>query len=282
MDQTTSWLETTRSVITAFFQDVLAYSPFFLGAIGVLVAGWLAARFIRIAARRIATNANRLLDRVFRSGLLAGVRVSTPAATILGEVAFWVVMFLTVTVSARMAGLESVADWLNQLVIYLPSFLTGAAIILLGHFLGAFIGDQVEASARAAKAGQSALLGRLAQGGVFVSALIIGLGQIGVDVTFIVAVLAVAVGAVLVGFSIAFGLGSRDFVGNLIGARSAQRQLMAGMRIRIGDIVGEVLEITPTHIAVDTAEGRMLVPAQTAHEQPITILTGDAPGARDA
>ncbi|MEO1253237.1 MAG: hypothetical protein AAFW81_12940, partial [Pseudomonadota bacterium] len=134
-------------------------------------------------------------------------------------------------------------------------------------------------SARAAKAGQSALIGKFAQGGIFITALIIGLDQIGVDVTFLVALFAVSAGAIFVGFSIAFGLGARDYVSNLIGARTARQKIRPGTMLRVGDIEGEVLEITQTQIALDTADGRTLVPARITEESMIVIVSSDSKGA---
>jgi hypothetical protein len=84
---------------------------------------------------------------------------------------------------------------------------------------------------------------------------------------------AVIVGGVVIGLSGAYALGARQFVGNLIGARSARHALGAGLRVRIGDVEGIVLEITATHIALDTAAGKLLVPARVIDEQQILIIT---------
>jgi small-conductance mechanosensitive channel len=116
-------------------------------------------------------------------------------------------------------------------------------------------------------------MGRLSQAAIFVTALIIGLDQIGVNVTFLVAMFAVSAGTIFVGFSIAFGLGAREFVSNLIGARTARREFAAGQTVRIGEIEGEILEISATHLAIETPEGKALIPAQEATHSTVTVLS---------
>ena len=107
-------------------------------------------------------------------------------------------------------------------------------------------------------------------------ATIIGLDHIGVDVTFLVTVSGIAVGAILFGFSIAFGFGSREYVGNIISARSIRQSLSPGVVIRIGETEGAVLEITQTHIAIDTEKGRAMVPAHLAEASGMVIISHNA------
>jgi len=275
--------EASISRLQPMAEDTLAaivnYAPSLVAAILVLFIGWFMARIIRGVARRLFGGANRLLDRVFRRGSLSEARLSPAATAVLGEILFWVVIFLTATVAARVAKLPALSGWLNQIASWLPNLLIGTVIIVVGYFISIVAGEQVAASARAAKASQSALMGRLAQGAIFITGLIIGLDQIGVDVTFLVALFAVAVGAIFIGFSIAFGLGARDYVSNLIGARTARQKLRPGATLRIGEIEGEILEITPTQIALDTADGCTLVPARLTEERDVVIVSTDMKGA---
>lgn len=269
--------QATSEAMAAF----LGYAPSLVTALAVLLVGRLLARLARGAMRRLGGGINRLLDRAFRQGPLADARLSPAGTALLSEVLFWIILFLTLTIAARVAQLPAISAWLNQIAIHLPGLLIGAGIIVAGYFISAIVGKEIASSARSAKATRSALIGRLAQSAIFITALIVGLDQMGVDVTFLVALFVVSSGAIFVGFSIAFGLGARVHVSNLIGARSARQQLVTGVRVRIGDWEGEVLEITPTQIALDTTDGRALVPARMAEEDGVLIVSRDAPEGAD-
>ncbi len=278
METDTSLISTFQKATEDAFAATVNYAPSLLGALLALLLGWLLARFVRGIARRVLGGTNRLLDRLLRRGTLSEARISSSTAVFLSEILFWVVIFIAITVAAQIAELPALSEWLSQIVGHLPNLVIGAIIIAVGYYISVVIGEQVTSSAEAAKAGQSALIGRFAQSAIFVTAVIIGLDQIGVDVTFLVALFAVAMGAIFVGFSIAFGLGARDYVSNLIGARTVRQLLKPGVKLRIGDIEGEVLEISPTQIALDTADGRTLVPARFADERGLIIISSDTSG----
>lgn len=277
MENATSSVSALQDGAAQALSTVLGYAPSLAAALAVLLCGWLLARLARAAMRRLGSGINRILDRAFRQGPLADARLSMGGTAMLSEIVFWVIVFLTLTAAARTAQLPAISAWLNQIASHLPSLLIGAGIIVAGYFISEIAGREIASSARSARATHSALMGRLAQSAIFATALIVGLDQMGIDVTFLVALFVVSVGAILIGFSIAFGLGARIYVSNLIGARTARHQLANGVLVRIGDREGEVLEVTATQIALDTADGRALVPARMAEEEGIVIVSRDAP-----
>jgi len=99
--------------------------------------------------------------------------------------------------------------------------------------------------------------------------------QIGIDVTFVTTMIAIVLGVVLAGFSLAFGLGARQSVANLIAARSLRRHFALGQRARFGSIEGEIVEFTPTSVILSTLEGRVHVPASQFDEQASMLLSPD-------
>ena len=249
--------------------------PDLLAALLVLLLGWVVARLARSAVRRLALASNHLLSRVFPRGVLAGTRISTAAATLLGEVVFWIIVLIAFTVAARVAGLAPVIGWLERVIAHLPNLIAGVAIFIIGYFLSVYVREQLAPAAAAPVSPQQLLLGRVAQGGVVAIALIVGLDQVGIDVAVLIGLAVAAAAAAGIGLAVAFALGARAHVGNLICARVARQQLSEGLRVRVGDVEGEVLEITATQIALDTQAGKALLPARCVDEGLVTILSPD-------
>lgn len=276
MESGNSWF---GSYLEAVWDQIKAgadYFPTLLAAVLLLVIGWIIARLARHAITRLAAASNSFLERTFPSGILAEARVSTLVATLLGEIVFWAILLITVTIAAGIAGLSAVAEWLDRITVYLPNLIAGIAIVVTGFFLSVYIRERVAPRTAADESRQRLLLGRVAQGLVITMALIVGLDQIGIDVALLVALFVVSVAALLGGLAASFALGSRSHVSNLIGVRSARRYLSPGVRIRIDDIEGEILEITPTQVALTTEEGKMLVPGRFIDEHAVIIVTPDA------
>ena len=103
-----------------------------------------------------------------------------------------------------------------------------------------------------------------------------GIDQIGIDVTFVTTMLAIVLGGVVLGFSLAFGLGTRRVVANLVASHSLQRYFSVGQRARFGEIEGEILDFTPTGVVLATEQGRTHVPASHFDEQSSVLRTGDS------
>ncbi len=278
----TDFSDTLTAIETALsdaLSAIITHLPNLLAALLVLGASWLIARFVRNLITRVGKRFNALLERLFKSGTLSQARLSAGARSIIAEIAFWAILFVGITIAAQTAGFSGLSSWFDQLVRHIPNLLIGAALIFVGYFASIVAGEYVGTLVKTASPGRSALISKLVQAVIFITALIIGLDQIGINVTFLVALFAVSVGAVFIGFSIAFGLGAKDFVANIIGARSARRALFTGQHIRYGSLEGEILEITPTHVTVETPEGKALLPAHILSSDIVTIIS--APTEKD-
>lgn len=100
-----------------------------LGALALLLVGWVLARLLRLAARRGAA----LLDSLIaRSTGQARWHIGRSAA-VLGAVVYWVVLLLFVTAATQTLGLQTFTDWLTQLLDYLPTLAAGLLIVAAGY-----------------------------------------------------------------------------------------------------------------------------------------------------
>lgn len=116
------------------------------------------------------------------------------------------------------------------------------------------------------------------QGGILVTAILVGAEQIGIKVTFLI-ILVTEVGISLIGaVALALSLGAREYVGNLIGAHYLRQRYSIGQQVRITGYEGRVLELTETAVIIETAEGRTSIPAKVFNEHPIVLVVN---GKRD-
>ena len=100
-----------------------------------------------------------------------------------------------------------------------------------------------------------------------VTMIVIGVDQIGINIAVLLTVISIVIGTLLGGVAIAFGLGSKNLVSNLIGARYLNKDYRVGETIRIGDTEGTIIELSPVSVILETSEGRMTIPAKTFSER---------------
>lgn len=267
-----NYQDLSTSVADLFSRTAAAVTdhlPGVIGALILLLIGWLAARLLRTISVRLVRLGRRAASRVSRRADPLNER----AERLVGSLVFWLVMLLFLTAATHAMGLTVFTNWLDRVMSYLPTFLAGLLIIVAGIMAGALARDLI-AAAGPGGAPQRSLLARLAQGAIVLTAVVTGADQIGIDVTFLMIIAAVVAAALLGGIALAVSLGARTFVGNLFGARNLRQLYSVGQYIRVGEFEGRVLEITATTVILETADGRVHLPARLFDELPSTLRMG--------
>jgi small-conductance mechanosensitive channel len=270
------WTETVRKLFAQLTREATDFLPQLAAGIALLLLGWVVARLARALVIRLLGGMDGLVRRIASDRVADQVRIRQTSALLLGNLLFWVIVLVFLTAAARQLGLSSFSQWLDNLINYLPTLVSGVLIILVGHYLSLLARDTVHTAATTAGIEQSLILGRLARAAVLVTALVIGADQLGVNVTLLVVLTAVILGALLGGGALAFSLGARQMVSNLLAAQQLRQHYRIGDQIRIGEHQGSILEITARAVVLETDEGRVQLPASCFDQQPCVTLSRDA------
>lgn len=260
-------LQTFSEALAGLLAQTVAYLPRIALAVVVLVAGWLVAKLLRAASIRVVHGLDRLWHRVVLRTGLEPLQRRHPPTHVVGELVFWLVLLFFLTGATQVLGLEVFTAWLGQVARYIPVLAAGLLIVLAGFVVSGLTRDIVAAAADSAGFGQSDLLGRLAQALILLTAVVVGADQVGIDVGFLSLVSGVGLGAVLGALALAFGLGARHHVANLLAARQARQLYRSGDTIRVGEVEGRVLELTATMLVLETRDGRAALPAARLAEE---------------
>lgn len=226
-----------------------------LAAVVVLVVGIALAKAGEILVRRALAAADRLISRygsrdrqlispVFQQGFALLVSLT--------------ILVLAVIIAVRLLDIPQLTEWMESVLAYLPRFILGLFIIGLGNVLGAL--SRTLSAGVLAHGDSNALLPRLVHAGVVAVAVITGLQQMGIDISFITQLSLILLASLLGGLSIAFALGARQYVANLM-AQSEVARYAVGDRLRIDDDEGVVTDIHRTGLTLETEAGLVTLPA---------------------
>lgn len=273
MDKILNWGTQFATVLLETITGIIEYLPQLLGMVMLLLAGWVVASMGRALVVRLIKGLNRIRSRFQIAGTTALPDIAEPLAVVISRVVFWVIILIFLALSLDVLGLSMFAGWLSRLVNHLPNILSGALIIWAGIVFSGLVGQAVMTATVNFSDAQRNALARIAQLFTLVILILIGVDQIGVDITIVVTVLSVAIGAALGGLAIAFSLGARDLVSNLIGARYLNADYRVGQRIRVGEHEGTVVEISSVSVILETEEGRVTVPARQFSERSSVLIT---------
>lgn len=278
MELIKKWIQEFKNFGLPSFEVLTDFLPNLFGAALILAIGWFVSGLFRNGTIRLCEFINRVLNVFLSRGGFTGFSLSRPVLTLFSKVIFWAAFLFFLKFAAHVLRLEVITGWLDDVVDYLPTFLAGGIIIGAGILFSVLARDLTSAAADSAHLPQNRLYGVAAQVATLVTTVMIGLNQIGIDVSFLANMIAVVVGTLLGSLALAFGLGSKTFVSNLIGSHYLQQQYQPGQRVRMGKEKGTILEISPSAVILATEEGRLTIPAKVFNEDSTClILLGDDP-----
>ena len=261
------WTATLTESVTRVAIRILEYLPSILGAVVVLLVGWGVARLLRYATRQIA---ERTVTRLAHTRPM-DTRVPQPksysaAPAVASRIVFWVVLLFFVLAAAEVLELELISGLLAGVTAYIPRLLAGLLIIFIGLWLAEVTRAVLSRSGASIGLERSDILGQLGQILVLLVMFSVAAGQVGIDTTLLVALVAIIFGVMFGSVALAFSFGAKTTIANLLAAQSVAQTYNAGDSIRIGEIEGKLLRITRTSLVLETREGQTLVPAKRFSE----------------
>jgi small-conductance mechanosensitive channel len=270
------WVEALDKSFSLFIQRIAQHFPNILGSFLLVLAGWLLARLLRAAIIRLSGRLDGLFRNQAKDDFLKRMGVERPASTVIGGIVFWLVFLVFFTAATETLGLPVLATWLSGVSYYLPRILVSALIILAGLFAGNLARDAIAATAGAAGLAYSELLGRAVYVIILLVAIVTGVDQLGIESRFLTLTITVVIATLIGGAALAFGLGSRTTVSNIIAAHYLRQIYRVGQTVRIRDVHGRIAEITPTAVILEGPEGRVLVPAKDFSEVVSVLITKES------
>jgi small-conductance mechanosensitive channel len=215
-------LQSLQSAFTTF----VSYLPQVIGALLVLIIGYVIARLIRSGISRLLHKIRVDEKLTHGSGGEYVVRFSPQGrpSQLVGLVVQYVLMVFVVVSAIGTLNIPVVTQFMNLVLSYLPNVIAALLIFLVAAAVAAAVGGLVHRTMGDTPTGR--VVRSAAPTLVMAIAVFMILNQLGIAETIVNATYIALIGAVALGSALAFGLGGRDAAKDLIdsGYRKAQDQ----------------------------------------------------------
>jgi hypothetical protein len=211
METVNDWGDAIFVSVTNALNTFLAAIPQVIGALLILIIGWLISSAIARLIRELLERAGA--DRMFaqHGGQVYGSRSSQLKPSIVAsEIVKWIIRFVFLVAAANVLGMPQVSVLLNEVLLWLPNLLVAAVILLVAPLLGRFVRGAIEVGAGQMGFSNAGLLGRIAEVAIVAFAVLIAINQLGIAADLINILFIGVVAAAALAFGLAFGLGGRD------------------------------------------------------------------------
>ncbi|OFW54376.1 MAG: hypothetical protein A2146_06295 [Actinobacteria bacterium RBG_16_67_10] len=264
-----AWLSGAGDLI----QRIRPYLGDLLLGAGLVLAGSLLGRLLARWGRRAArAGLDRMARRSTGAAAVGAAELGETVPELVGRFAYWLVLLVFMALALDVFGVPVVRSAGERLADSLPGAVTALVIVFVGVIVASLAGGIVAASAASAGVAYAGAVGRAVQASLVILALLSGLEQIGVHGEFFVVLIWVVVGTLLGGAALAFGLGARTAVSNIVGAHYVAQMYSVGQTVRVGETEGRIVRTTSTAVVLDTPTGVVQVPARLFTEQPSVLI----------
>jgi hypothetical protein len=198
--------------IAAAFAAFFAALPSVLGALALLVIGWIVAGWIGdLLARGLrVVRFGELADRSGVTTFLERADIKADPAVLLGAIVKWYVRLVFVLLAANAVGLTAVATVVNDILAFIPNLLVAMFILAAFAWLANLSRGVVRSAVTGTGVPNAEAISTIVYATVFAFGVVAAADQLGVAANLINILFAGVVAALALAFGLAFGLGGRE------------------------------------------------------------------------
>src|SRR3990172_7505370 len=165
--------------VRSFMIELGQFLPKLIGAIVILVIGWLIAKLLHfIVVRGLkAVGFGVVTEKAGLDGFLkkGGVRKST--IDVLGLLVYWLAILVTLLTTFNVLGLTVVSELFGSITRFIPNVIVAVLILTIGLYFARFVADAITTYTRNVGLEDSELVGRVTFYAIAIFVVIVALGQ---------------------------------------------------------------------------------------------------------
>lgn len=195
---------------------LFAFIPNLLGALLILLVGYVIARIIKAAITKVLEKVG--LDRQLHSGQTGQyVEKVSPGASpseLIASVVFWFIFIFVLTAALGALKIPAVTAFMNQVQLYLPNIIVAVLIFVLAGVVAGAVGGLVAKTMGDTPTGK--VVGSVIPALVMGIAIFMILTQLQIAPDIVKITYTALIGATALALALAFGLGGRDVAADML------------------------------------------------------------------
>lgn len=212
------WYTITIDALVNLWQGFLSFIPNLIGALIVLLIGWL----IAVGIGKLVTEIfKRLgLNKIFEKGTwkeaLEKAEFKVDASGFIGAICKWILFIVFLLAAVEILGMIQFADFLSKVVGYLPNVVVAALIFVVAVIIADIVEKIVRAGVERAKVGYGSVAGAIVRWSIWIFAVLAILLQLKIAVELILTLFTGLVAMMAIAGGLAFGLGGKDVAAGIL------------------------------------------------------------------
>lgn len=254
------------------WQEIVQFLPKLAVAVIVFILGWLFIKLLTFFIKKALSisKVDNLADKLNEIDMFRNVEIK-PTVVIVKTVK-WILILILLIVLSDILGMQVLKEAVISLIGYLPRLFSALAIFIVGVLIANLVKNATISLFKSFNFGGSKAMGNILFFAITIVVAITALNQAGIDTSMITNNLTLILGAFLLAFTIAFGLGSKEIVQRLLFGFYSRKNLHIGQRIRIGEKEGTIEAIDSIYLTLKTKDGKYIFPIKEVNDQVVQVI----------
>jgi hypothetical protein len=208
------WKNLIIEPVSQMLTRIMAYLPILLGALVILIVGWLVARAIKRIVDWLLKliRFDALADKAGISEILKKGNLEISAGEVISSLVYWLIVIMVLVMAVDALGLPKSSDVLASLFAYVPKVIAALLVLVVAMFLASFVSGIVRTAAGNANLPKPEMFAGVSRWAIIIFAVTISLEQLGIASLLVTTTFNIILGGVCLALAIAFGLGGKDIV----------------------------------------------------------------------
>jgi large-conductance mechanosensitive channel len=206
------WKNLVIEPVTQMLTRIMAYLPVLLGALVILIVGWLVAKAIRRLVDWLLKTIrfDTLADKAGITEILKKGDLKITAGEVVSSIVYWLIIIMVLVMTVDALGLPKSSDILESLFAYVPKVIAALLVLVVAMFLASFVSGIVRTAAANANLPKPEILAGISRWAIIIFAVTISLEQLGIAPLLVTATFNIILGGIVLALALAFGLGGKD------------------------------------------------------------------------
>lgn len=275
MQELTTWTELFLNSLQAFGQTLAASIPKILGAILILLLGWLFAKLVANGIARLlkVLQFDKLSERLKATEFLERANVELTPSKFIGKFFYWVLLLLVIISASDALGWDAVSQQISKLLGFLPNLLIAIIFFIVGTYIASFIRDFIKGATTSMGISAGKIISSVVFYFLFIIVTLTALEQAGVDTSIISANLSLILGAILLAAGVSYGFASRDVLSNILASFFSRKNFQVGQIIEVQGERGKIISSNNISITLLNVQNeKVVIPAHQLINNCVTII----------
>ena len=246
------------SIVVTFFQSVVetvgAYAPNLLGALLLLLIGWLTAKTLRGGTANVVRfcGIQVLSEKVQFNELLQKAGISKNLNEILGGLVYYLVFLVFLVSASEILGIKVVLETVNAFIAYLPHIVGAFLILVVSLYLAKVVKETVRSTSSSFNVTYARAISSLLEIVIIGFGVVMALTEIGVDMTVFTTNISLIIAGAVLAMALSVGLGSRTIMSNALARYYVCQIYHIGDEVYLAGRKGTIIKMTPVSVVLKT------------------------------